>query len=60
MLGSGRFGPGRVRFHVKHYRFFSSLGSFRVGSVWVSGSNELRSFQTSDHLGPGRVGFRVV
>jgi hypothetical protein len=59
-LSSGRFGSGQIRFQVEHYRFFSSLGSFRVGSGRISSSNELRSFRASGHSGPGQVGFRVI
>jgi hypothetical protein len=44
--GSDRSGPGRVKFRVEHYRFFSSLGSFRV------------RFQVLINL--GHLGFRVI
>jgi hypothetical protein len=31
-LSSGRSGSSLVEFRVEHYRFFSGLGSFQVGS----------------------------
>jgi hypothetical protein len=57
---SGRFGLGQVVFQVEHYRVFSGLRLFRVGSSQVSDSYKLRSFRASSHSGPSRVGFQVI